>query len=196
MKSLLMKDCYVIVKQIKLFLLIIPIFALTSGGAMSIFAVFLCASLPITAIAYDERSKWNELAIMMPYSIKDLVVSKYLLGYLGIAGAVVLSYAGQVIGKILGIESIYNEGNVMVYTILGALAFVAFNMWMLFKFGSEKGRFIFIAVMIACSALGAILAEEGGIGKVSIQPSIPLLIVIVVVMNLVSMKLSIRTQWK
>ena len=62
MKSLLLKDCYVITKQLKIFLVIIPVIALTTGGSMNALAILLGAVLPMTAIAYDERSKWEQLA--------------------------------------------------------------------------------------------------------------------------------------
>ena len=49
--------------------------------------------LPYTAMAYDERSKWNQLAAMMPYSDRDIVLSKYVFGWLFILAATAASPA-------------------------------------------------------------------------------------------------------
>ena len=49
MKSLLIKDFYVITKQLKIFLIIIPVIALTTGEAMSTLSILLGAVLPMTA---------------------------------------------------------------------------------------------------------------------------------------------------
>ena len=40
------------------------------------------AMMPISALAYDENCKWDQLAAMMPYSVRDIVLSKYLFGYI------------------------------------------------------------------------------------------------------------------
>ena len=64
----------------KIFLVLLVAFALIPGYSMSAFAVMYAAMLPMTALAYDERSKWDTLAAMMPYSTGALVLSKYLLG--------------------------------------------------------------------------------------------------------------------
>ncbi|MEG0372022.1 MAG: ABC-2 transporter permease [Clostridium sp.] len=82
MSGLLIKDILVITKQLKIFLIIIPVMAITGGGSMDMLAILMSSVLPMTAIAYDERSKWNQIAVMMPYSRKDMVISKYLLGYI------------------------------------------------------------------------------------------------------------------
>jgi ABC-2 type transport system permease protein len=80
MRGLLLKDFLVVTKQLKLFLIIIPVMAMVGGGSMASMAILMGSVLPMTAIAYDERSKWNEIAVMMPYSKKEIVLSKYLLG--------------------------------------------------------------------------------------------------------------------
>ena len=58
MSGLLLKDLLTIGKQMKLYLVILVVFALMPGMSMPAFAVVLAAMLPITAQAYDERAKW------------------------------------------------------------------------------------------------------------------------------------------
>lgn len=153
MKALLLKDFYVVTKQLRIFIFIIPFIALSTGGKMSAFAIFLGASLPMTAIAYDEHSKWNELAIMMPYTKFQLIFSKYMLSYICIIGATLLSMIGQ---KMVGF---YNNWQIVFFAVMGALVFVAINTPIFFKFGSEKGRFMFIGVTALIGTSGSIFSN-------------------------------------
>ena len=193
MKSLLLKDFYVITKQLKIFLIIIPVIALTTGEAMSTFSILLGAVLPMTAIAYDERSKWNELAAMMPYSKFDLIFSKYLLGYLCMFGAALLVFIGQIIGKNNGIVVIDDDINVLLFAVMGGLIFIDLNTPIVFKFGSEKGRFVFIITMALVGASGPILQKVDSriILKIfNLSPVI--LLAFVVILNVMSLMISMN----
>ena len=89
MKALIIKDTYVIWRQMKYFLVLILLFSALPSGFNNAFAVIYTSMLPYTALAYDERSKWDQLAAMMPYSTRDAVRSKYVFGWLCIGGAAV-----------------------------------------------------------------------------------------------------------
>lgn len=193
MKSLLLKDFYVITKQLKIFLVIIPVIALTTGEAMSTFSILLGAVLPMTAIAYDERSKWNELAAMMPYSKFDLIFSKYLLGYLCMFGAALLVLIGQIIGKNIDIVGIDGDINVLLFAVMGGLIFIAINTPILFKYGSEKGRFVFIITMALVGASGPILQKvDSRIILKILNLSPVILLVFVVILNVMSLMISMN----
>jgi len=53
MKALLLKDFYTLIKQIKIFIIMIIIFAAIPGYSIAGFAMVYAAMLPITAMAYD-----------------------------------------------------------------------------------------------------------------------------------------------
>lgn len=95
MQALILKDFYVMWKQTRVFLLVILVFSAIPGSFNAVFAVIYSAMLPYTAMAYDERSKWNQLAAMMPYSDRDIVLSKYAFGWLFILAATVASLVLQ-----------------------------------------------------------------------------------------------------
>ncbi|MBG9982952.1 ABC-2 transporter permease [Aerococcaceae bacterium DSM 111020] len=193
MKSLLLKDFYVLTKQLKIFLVIIPVIALTAGEAMSTFSILLGAVLPMIAIAYDERSKWNELAAMMPYSKFDLIFSKYLLGYLCMFGAALLVLIGQIIGKNIDIVGIDGDINVLLFAVMGGLIFIAINTPILFKYGSEKGRFVFIITMALVGASGSILQKvDSRIILKILNLSPVILLVFVVILNVMSLMISMN----
>ena len=91
MKALILKDLYVLWKQMRVFIVILLVISISNGTFGSVFIVLWVAMLPYTAMAYDERSKWDQLAAMMPYSTRDLVLSKYVLGWLFTGAAGILA---------------------------------------------------------------------------------------------------------
>ena len=155
MKGLLLKDFYTLVVQMKLFLLMIAIFTLVPNFSMSGFAIVYAAMLPITTLAYDERSKWTQLAAMMPYTPTELVVSKYILGYATVAGAFVLSLIAQtVIGSLKGSPIGGMDVLVVFITANIALLIQAANLPLIFHFGVEKGRLLFMGIIAAMVMIG------------------------------------------
>ena len=71
MWGLIVKDLKNLKTQAKLFLVIAAVyllFGIQSGNFMMLggFAILLAAILPVTALAYDERSKWERYALTMP----------------------------------------------------------------------------------------------------------------------------------
>jgi hypothetical protein len=155
MKGLLLKDFYTLVGQMKLFLLMIAIFTLVPNFSMSGFAIVYAAMLPITALAYDERSKWTQLAAMMPYTPAELVVSKYILGYAMVAGAFALSLIAQaVMGLIKGAPIGGMDVLVIFVTANIALLIQAANLPLIFHFGVEKGRLLFMGIIATMVFIG------------------------------------------
>lgn len=97
MKALLKKDLFVLTRQMKLLLGILAAFCILPRANLCAFGIVYCGMLPYTAMAFDERSKWPELAAMMPYSAADLVMSKYALGWLAILAGSALTAAAQLL---------------------------------------------------------------------------------------------------
>lgn len=154
MMGLILKDLLTISRHRIYFIMIIG-FALIPDSFLSNFVIIFAAMLPITAIAYDERSKWTELQSMMPYSDKEVIYSKYILGYSIIAAVTVLSYILHLILSLFIVEYKALIDPSIIILILGvALIISAINMPIMFKFGVEKGRFAFIGLMALTTMLG------------------------------------------
>lgn len=160
MKGLLIKDASVLIKKMKFFFLILIVFAAIPDGSFLGFAVMYSALLPITAAAYDEQSKWDELAAMMPYSVFELTFSKYVLSY---AFTLVCAVGTFVIHSLVAAVTHSGTSNMtlelMVYICI-ALVLVALNMPLIFRLGTEKGRLVFIFLAVAIAGLCA-----GNIGR-------------------------------
>lgn len=163
MTGLLMKDIYTLFKQMGLYLLLIVIFTLMPGDTMPMFAIIYAALLPITALAYDERSKWDTLAAMMPYKKSDLVLSKYLLGYLGIVISCLFATAAQAVTAAFGGAAFTIERvcSTLLVACVAALL-LAFNLPFMFKLGVEKGR-IFFYVLVGLAAVGGALLSQSSV---------------------------------
>ena len=154
MKGLLLKDFYTLIKQMKLFLAFIVIFSVLPGYNMAAFAIMYASFLPITALAYDERSKWDTLAAMMPYTPRQMVMSKYLLGYITTGAAAVLAFVVQTFVAVIKKEPLSAEGWLSLVMVLClAIIMQAVVMLIMFKVGVEKGRMVFFAV-VALIVLG------------------------------------------
>lgn len=161
MKGLLMKDYYTLLKQMKLYLVFIAILSLMQNMSLSGLAVVYAAMLPITALAYDERSKWDSLAATMPYSSADVVLSKYVLGYLGIAVSCVLTFVIE-----LGIAAYWQasftlEQGIAILLIGCVGAFLlAIILPFMFWLGVERGRIVYFVLIAVTVFLGMMAGSQ------------------------------------
>ena len=198
MKGLLLKDFFTLSKSLRIFLVLILLFACMPGYNMAIFAVVSASLLPVTALSYDERCKWDTLAAMSPYSPAEMVISKYLLGYVGILLASILALT---VHSVYGLFSSSPDGGYISSIAGGAasgLLILALTLPAMYKFGVEKGRiafFVILAVTFGAVAGLSALADKGELTRFSLQMGTGTGIVIllaVLLLNVLSILLSIR----
>ena len=197
MKGLLIKDFYTLIKQLKMFLLLIVFLSFLPGSSTSAFAVIYSAMLPITALAYDERSKWHELAAMMPYSARNLVLGKYLLGYICVAAAAILSFVVKIAFSFFSKQpttvNIFME---LLPVVCLASLFLAVNLPFMFKMGVEKGRLAFFALAAILAVGGVVFKDNAAKWLSSLQMKfiffIGFILLLTVLINAISIALSIR----
>lgn len=190
MKALVLKDFYVLWKQMRMFLLIMVLLSVVGGIFNSVFVVVWCAMLPYTAMAYDERSHWGQLAAMMPYSKRDIVLSKYVLGWLCMAAAMVLSLVFQTAASAFTHES--PTVSALAMSFLGGVIALDITLPMVLRFGVERGRWGFMVIIFGVAALGgaiAGMAEE--LPSISL-PVIALLPLAAVIATAISIPLSMK----
>lgn len=203
MKALLIKDYLVIKKQILFVLIFIAVFSLSmygsENGFFSIgFIVIISAMLPVTAIAYDERSKWNVLSATMPYSIKDIVLSKYLFGYLAVIIAGLTSILIQVIMQLVSHSFLGVESLVAIIAIcLVSTVILSINIPLAFKFGVEKGRLLSIIVIViftvvVFSAIQFINSQAAEFINEKFWLFSLFMVILIIIINFVSAKISIK----
>lgn len=207
MKGLLLKDCFTLVKQMKIFLVIIVVFAIVPGYNMSAFAIVYSALLPMTALAYDERSKWDVLAAMMPYKPRDMVVSKYLLGVCAVLAAVIISFISQAavnaVRHTAADTAFFASSVIMLCTGLLALSLL---LPFMFRFGVEKGRialFVIVGLVAAAAVFLASGSEESADFYASKATSLPAIagavaaatVVILIISTLISVRIYAKKEF-
>lgn len=167
MKALIQKDVYVIWKQMRIFIVVILLLSMVNNTFNAVFLLIWSSMLPYTAMAYDERSHWNQLAAMMPYSRREIVLSKYVLGWLCMAVAGALSLVMQmVIGQFSG--HVTSFSTLLTSLCLGAVS-LAVTLPMILHFGVERGRMIFMVVVF-----GTIIGASVLLDAVDALPSLSL----------------------
>ncbi|MCI8689067.1 MAG: ABC-2 transporter permease [Oscillibacter sp.] len=158
MSALIRKDFYVLWKQMRFFLLLVVVFSVIGSEFYTIFAVVWASMLPYTALAYDERSHWDQLAAMMPYSTRNMVLSKYVLGGLCMAGAMMLcltvsAVRGMVLHTTPDFLALAMAAFIGIFSIDLTLPLVL-------RFGVERGRMGFLLVIICVAILGSMLISN------------------------------------
>lgn len=159
MKALIQKDVYVLWKQMKIFIIVMLVIMAGNGSFGSVFVVIWCAMLPYTALAYDERCKWDQLAAMMPYSPRDLVLSKYVLGWLCAGAAGVLVLAAQAVIRVLPLPLETSSPLAVLISFCASVCTLAITLPLMFRFGVERGRMgMFLMIFLVCGGAGALAA--------------------------------------
>lgn len=166
MKGLLLKDLKTLGAQAKILFLLLGFYLVFSVvqrdySMLSVMVSVFGAILPITALAYDERGKWERYALTMPLSRRDLVLSKYLLGLLLLGGGFLLSVLCQLLG-----------GGGVLSAVVSALQSLSIGVLMLavtllasFRFGVEKGR---IVMMLAVFLPSVVVLSVGNLASATL----------------------------
>ena len=161
MKGLLLKDYYTLLKQVRFYLIFLLIFTIIPNMNLSSIAIVYAAMLPITVIAFDERSKWDQLAAMMPYTERELVLSKYVLGYIAVAVFGVVAFALQSGIALIGHHAFTMEqGMALLVTAAAAMILLAINLPFMFWLGVERGRIVFMILIGVTVFLGMMSADS------------------------------------
>lgn len=198
MIGLLKKDLYVADKSARLLLILALVFSLIPNMATfgSTYAIVMAMTIPFNAVAYDEKCKWDRYAAMLPYKVRQLVGTKYLLAYIfGIVAEGIL-LLGMLVRNILQPGSApWEETLSLSVLLLISMVFVtALALPALYRFGSERARLIMI--LIAGVFVGVVLGLMGVFGELpALRLSLPVLAALVaaaaVGVTLLSFRLSV-----
>lgn len=195
MRSLLYKDLMNLKQLAKTYLFIIVIWGVIAwmqknagflGGALAVFAVMFSMS----SWAYDEKAGWDKYALTMQIGKKEIILSKYLLAFLALVVGIVL----------FGILSACMKMDIMEFLPMVAI-FFALGLFMtdlvfpiIFRFGTEKGRYMMIAVFLVIS-LVAVFLQDVEIPAVFAGVSPEAMVIIAMVLAIVLMPLSISVSF-
>ncbi|MBR2781429.1 MAG: ABC-2 transporter permease [Eubacteriaceae bacterium] len=147
--------------------------------------MLICLMLPVNTIGYDERSGWNRYVLSFPVTKKEIVLSKYLLGYLFMA-------AGFAIRLTAGVLSGHSEGILLACAasaMLG-LMYMAIQMPVMLRFGIEQGR-MWTMLFTVVFAFGAVYASQISLSAIDAMRYAALALpVLVILLQPVSIRIS------
>lgn len=191
-----MKDAYVLIKQMKIFAVLMLILAVIPNTFTRGFAIMYASMLPITALSFDEQAKWDYYAAMMPYRKKDLALSKYMVGLLFtlivvVVGVLSVLVTAAVKNQPPELMKMYLQG-VLILTS-AAVILMAINLPIIFKMGAERGRLVYMAitVLVAVTVVGSV-EMNGSFWNLDENLLLLLFIAAAVVSLLISMVVSVK----
>ena len=202
MIALLKKDGFVMDKQMRVLVILALIFNLIpkTNGFGSTYAMLIALMLPISTVSYDERCKWDRYAAMMPWTPQQIVGSKYILTYGAMVVGGMLTALGTYAQGLYGAGADWAETRLLLAAYLVIIAVITAVVYpLLYRFGSEKGRLVMVAVFIAIFILGGglmmVVGLEQFINRLGALPA-PVLVAIaaavLVGVNFLSYRLSVR----
>lgn len=156
-RGLLLKDIFELGAQCRVQLvltgvyLLLPLFIKGIGLFASV-GMMLLAMMPVYALGYDERCRWERYALAMPVRKSDLFWSRFLLGVIAIAlGAAVQALAALLTGRGELLSS-------LAVTAPSAVVYLFITLPLMMKLGVEKGRFLLLLLTMAFMLLSGAAA--------------------------------------
>ena len=156
-RGLLLKDIFELWAQCRVQLvltgvyLLLPLFIKGIGLFASV-GMMLLAMMPVYALGYDERCRWERYALAMPVQKSDLFWSRFLLGVIAIAlGAAVQALVALLTGRGELLSS-------LAVTAPSAVVYLLITLPLMMKLGVEKGRFLLLLLTMAFMLLSGAAA--------------------------------------
>jgi len=156
-RGLFLKDIFELWAQCRVQLvltgvyLLLPLFIKGIGLFASV-GMMLLAMMPVYALGYDERCRWERYALAMPVRKSDLFWSRFLLGVIAIAlGAAVQALAALLAGRGELLSS-------LAVTAPSAVVYLLITLPLMMKLGVEKGRFLLLLLTMAFMLLSGAAA--------------------------------------
>lgn len=167
MKGLLLKDLYMAKKYCRVnFVFVILCLAMSAFGVNSIFfmvySMVFISVIPVSLISYDEKSRWNIYSEVFPWSRFQVVSAKYLMAIILVGGVWILTALAQII-RMLRNPFLQWTNILMELSVLLVMGIFSSSIILpvIFKFGAEKGRIAYYAVIVVVCAASAAVSTAG-----------------------------------
>lgn len=172
MKGLLLKDAYQAWYYAKM--VVVAAVVMMGVGVISmmnganffiVYAGFLLGMMPMTLLAYDQTSKFNEYSAALPATKEQLVGSKYIVGLCGLVLAELFAAAALGVASLhwtavdhaLVVSTLVQVG---MTTLLNSAVLLPLN----YRFGYEKAKYAFyfmVGLVAALMGFGVSANEDG-----------------------------------
>lgn len=107
MKALILKDFFTLRANIAIIFAMLVAFAVgTKSGEITInYGMLMLSVIIMNTFSYDEKNKWSNYAIALPYGDKRIVLSRYVAGIMLIVIGAVVHFVVSVISlTVKGLE--------------------------------------------------------------------------------------------
>lgn len=208
MKGLLLKDAYQAWYYAKM--VVVGAVVMMGAGVISmmnganffiVYAGFLLGMMPMTLLAYDQTSNFNEYSAALPATKEQLVGCKYIVGLCGLVLAEVFAAAALGVAQLhwvavdgaLVISTLVQVG---MTTLLSSTILLPLN----YRFGYEKAKyaFYFMVGLVAALMGFGVSANEDGLARNLLPQGVPplaLLGIVLIVLGLYSLSWRLSVAW-
>ena len=175
MKGLLLKDAYqawyyakMVVVSAVVMMGVGVISMMNGANFFIVYAGFLLGMMPMTLLAYDQTSKFNEYSATLPATKEQLVGCKYIVGLCGLVLAELFAAAALGVASLhwtavdhaLVVSTLVQVG---MTTLLNSAVLLPLN----YRFGYEKAKYAFyLMVGLVAALMGfGVSANEDGLAR-------------------------------
>lgn len=208
MKGLLLKDAYQAWYYAKM--VVVAAVVMMGVGVISmmnganffiVYAGFLMGMMPMTLLAYDQTSKFNEYSAALPATKEQLVGCKYIVGLCGLVLAEV--FAAAALGA-AQLHWVAVDGALVISTLVQVGMTTLLSSTILlplsYRFGYEKAKyaFYFMVGLVAALMGFGVSANEDGLARNLLPQGVPplaLLGIVLIVLGLYSLSWRLSVAW-
>ena len=199
MKALLLKDWYILRKQLWVWFVLLFIWSVVPTLYLNLMAVVYGAMIPYSVMAYDQRSRWDSFARMLPYSDRTVVLSRYALGWISLSvGAATVAICQGVLTCLplpAKLSANLSPGFVFAALCVGCLL-LDLNIPLILRYGTEKARWVAILITFltfaSVGALNGLVNDAKTIAAAVLSLTLAGMLVLTIIATAVSILLSLK----
>lgn len=199
MKALLLKDFYVLRKQVWVYVIIVLAWGVVPQAWLNLLAVVYGSIIPYSAMAYDQRSRWDRFARMLPYSDRTVVLSRYALGWISLSvGAATVAICQGVLTCLplpAKLSANLSPGFVFAALCVGCLL-LDLNIPLILRYGTEKARWVAILITFltfaSVGALNGLVNDAKAATATVLSLTLAGMLVLTIIATAVSILLSLK----
>ena len=183
MKGLLIKDFYTSLAYFKLYLICLALMTVCGIGSGNLFMLFffkiLFISLPSNIIAFEDKEKWTVFAHSLPLKRSVFVSEKFLLTLILFGLTCIYDVVVALIyGLIHSDMSIFGQCAASVPITVLLTSILSLGYILIFKYGSEKGRMVYMLfggiIGAVCAVFASLSVNDTAVDFLTRNVSIPL----------------------
>lgn len=196
MKALLLKDYYTLGKSLRSLALIVLLWSVIPMAFLNVFAMIYGSMIPYSAMAYDQRSRWDKFTRMLPYSDQAAVMSRYVLGWIFILASAAIVMLSQGILSQLSIPSAFFSAlplRILFVALCIGCLLLALNIPLMLRLGAEKARLVSaLTTFLVFASAGALSGLADAESTAPVMLALPVLAVLAIIATAVSIPLSLK----